>query len=249
MISVSIVSHRQGTLVKNLLTDLNTYCATQIEVILTVNIEESLPFSEREFDFPLRVVRNAITKGFGANHNAAFRQTETAFFCVLNPDIRLESDPFSVLLGTLSNAGIGVVAPRILSPGGEVEDSARRFPTPVYILKKALGITRKLDYEIGDAPIRPEWVAGMFMLFRSETYRELGGFDEQYFLYYEDVDLCLRLRHAGYEVALMPQVSAIHDARRRSHRNLRYLRIHTTSLLRFLYRRRRYKYIRDGTPV
>ena len=88
----------------------------------------------------------------------------------------------------------------------------------------------------------------MFMVFRTGVFKELGGFDERYFLYYEDVDLCLRLRHAGYEVILLPQVSAIHDARRQSHRNLRYLVIHASSLLRFLYTRQRYKYARDLPP-
>ncbi|MGH8671273.1 MAG: glycosyltransferase, partial [Burkholderiales bacterium] len=180
-------------------------------------------------------------KGFAANHNAAFRFAKADCFCVLNPDIQLKEDPFPALLGALGDSGIGVVAPRILSPAGEIENSARRFPTLPAILKKALGIARTRDYEIGNAPIHPEWVAGMFMLFRSETFRKLGGFDERYFLYYEDVDLCLRLRHAGYDVLLMPQVSAIHDARRQSHRNLRYLLMHTTSLLRFLYTQRRYK--------
>ncbi len=72
------------------------------------------------------------------------------------------------------------------------------------------------------------------MLFRSEVYSELAGFDERYFLYYEDVDLCRRLRRRGYDVRLLPSVSAVHDARRESRRSLRHLRWHLASMLRFM---------------
>jgi GT2 family glycosyltransferase len=73
----------------------------------------------------------------------------------------------------------------------------------------------------------------MFMLFRAETLRSMGGFDERYFLYYEDVDLCARLREAGYEVAVCTEASAIHAARRESRRNLRFAKWHLRSALRF----------------
>lgn len=238
-ISISIVSHRQGSLVKQLLSDLHAHCATPLEVVLTVNVEETLPFDAAQFGFPVKIITNASVKGFAANHNAAFRHARAEYFCVLNPDIRLEQDPFPALFVQLADPKVGVASPLILNPSGEIEDSARRFPTFFSLLKKVILGCYKLEHEITDAPLYPDWIAGMFMVFRAGVFKTLGGFDERYFLYYEDVDLCLRLRLAGYEVVLLPQVSAIHDARRQSHRNLRYLRIHATSLLRFLYRRRR----------
>jgi len=73
----------------------------------------------------------------------------------------------------------------------------------------------------------------MFMLFRADTYREIDGFDERYFLYYEDVDICARLRQRGYDVRLVPAASVIHAARRDSHRRARYLAWHIRSTLRF----------------
>ncbi len=247
-ISISIVSHRQGPLVKHLLSDLREHCATPLEVLLTVNVEETLPFDAAEFGFPVKIITNASAKGFAANHNAAFTHAGGEHFCVLNPDIRLERDPFPALFAQLADPKVGVVGPLILNPSGEIEDSARRFPTLFTILKKALLRRHGLDYEIMGASLFPDWIAGMFMVFRAGVFKELGGFDERYFLYYEDVDLCMRLRHAGYEVVLLPQVSAIHDARRRSHRNLRYLLIHATSLLRYLYKRQHYKHARDLPP-
>lgn len=236
-ISISIVSHNQGALIADLLSDLGMYCATPFEVILTINVPEVLPFETKAFDFPVRIVTNTVPKGFGANHNAAFKLAKADYFCVLNPDIRMVEDPFPCLISQLVNSRIGVAAPLIVSPSGQPEDSARKFPTPVSILKKALFGARGSEYEICETPIFPDWVGGMFMVFRSKVFREIGGFDGFYFLYYEDVDLCWRLRGYGYQVTLTPLAYAIHDARRASHRNIRYLFWHLSSMLRFFMKR------------
>lgn len=231
--TVSIVSHRHGALVHDLLRDIERWC-TNVEVLLTVNVKEALAFDSTSFTFPLRIIRNARAKGFGANHNAAFALAGGGYFCVLNPDIRLNANPFPSLIAALTDAKVGVAAPRITSPSGETEDSARRFPTLWVILRKAFTGTQYHDYQVTNAPLHPEWVAGMFMLFRSEVFRQLGGFDERYFLYYEDVDLCLRLRRLGYDALLEPRAVALHDARRASHRDLRHFVWHARSLVRFL---------------
>ena len=235
MISVSIVSHGQGALVADLLADLDAHCAGTIEVLLTMNVPESLPFDPTGFRFPLRVLDNRTAKGFGANHNAAFRESRNEFFCVLNPDIRLRANPFGELAERLRDPAVGVAAPLVRSPAGSIEDSARRVPTPLSILGKALFGGSRPDYEIGTADLHPDWVAGMFMLLRRETFAAVGGFDERYFLYYEDVDLCTRLALAGKRVVYCPAVEAIHDARRESHRSLRHLRFHVASMLRFFF--------------
>jgi GT2 family glycosyltransferase len=232
LVSISIVSHGQGALVHELLKDIGRFCK-DVEVLLTINVPEDLPLAESDFPFPLRILRNTAPAGFGANHNAAFRRAAGQYFCVLNPDIRLTADPFPALILALTDAGVGVAAPRIANPDGETEDSARRFPTFWVIARKALTGAQHHDYEVTHAPFSPEWVAGMFMLFRSAVFREMGGFDERYFLYYEDVDLCRRLRARGYDVRLVPSVSAIHDARRESRRSLLHLRWHLTSMLRY----------------
>jgi N-acetylglucosaminyl-diphospho-decaprenol L-rhamnosyltransferase len=237
-LTLSIVSHRQAALVYNLLNDVKRLCSpAQVEVIVTVNVPETLPFSLKEFPFETVVLSNGSPKGFGANHNAAARRARGEFFCVLNPDIRIRDDPFPILLRGLQDKRVGVVAPKILDPEGATEDSARKFPTLISILKKALGLGDRLDYEIGDSPMNPDWVAGMFMLFRSEVFQRVGGFDEHYFLYYEDVDLCLRLRRLGYDVLLDPRADALHDAQRASRRDLQHLCWHARSLVRFLWSR------------
>ena len=232
LITLSVVSHGQAGLVAELLHDVQAHVAGPIEVIVTLNIPERLPFAADDYTFPLRLVRNAEPKGFGANHNQAFALSSGAHFAVLNPDIRLNADPLPALLGVLGG-GIGLAAPAVRNPANEPEDSARRFPTPLAILLKALRGRRGSDYPTDQARIFPDWVAGMFMLFPRRVFADLRGFDERYFLYYEDVDFCARLRSAGLRVCQVTECCVIHDARRQSHRSLRYLRWHLTSMLRF----------------
>lgn len=234
-ISLSIVSHGQINLVHNLLEDIRLYCAGKalsVEVILTLNLPEQIPFQSGELSFPIKIVSNVTPKGFAANHNAAFKLATGKFFCVVNPDIRMFENPFPCLIHYLTE-GVGVVAPLVTNPEGKVEDSARRFPTPWRILRKAIGWVRAPDYIIGEECIRPDWVGGMFMLFPHGVFSEVNGFDERYFLYYEDVDLCARLTLKNYAVLLCPQVGVIHEARRSSHRSLRYAKWHLSSMARF----------------
>ncbi|HVA41473.1 MAG TPA: glycosyltransferase family 2 protein [Candidatus Binataceae bacterium] len=234
-VSISVVSHRQASLVAPLLENLRAL-RTPIEVLLTVNVPEEHGFRDEAAFPPLRVIENATRKGFAANHNAAFRLSQAEYFCVLNPDIRLAADPFPTLIEQLRLQGLGVIGPRVLTPQGSVEESARDFPTPLTILAKALdaGMPASLP---ATGMAYPAWIAGMFMLFPRAVYEQAGGFDERYFLYYEDVDLCARLKKLGYRVGYCADVSVIHDARRTSHRDPRYMRWHLASMARFFWRR------------
>jgi N-acetylglucosaminyl-diphospho-decaprenol L-rhamnosyltransferase len=245
MLTVSIVSHRQASLVSQLLADITAHVRMPLRVVLTVNVPEAAARIPPGAQFTLELVDNSSPKGFGANHNAAFRRCHTPFFCILNPDVRLKDDPFPRLVATLeASPDIGLVAPLIRDPSGRIEASSRRFPTPSIILRKALlGPPAKPDYAIGDEIVSPDWVGGMFMLVPSTAFSTIGGFDQRYFMYYEDVDLCARLRGAGYRIALDPAAEAVHEARHDSHRRPRYLAWHLRSMLRFwlspAYRNRR----------
>lgn len=118
-----------------------------------------------------------------------------------------------------------------------MEDSARRFPTVATLLKKIFAERREPDYPVDRGPLVVDWLAGMFMLFRSDAYRSVGGFDEAYFLYYEDVDLCHRLGSIGSSAIYAPQAEVTHDARRASRREPGLAVQHLLSALRFLSRR------------
>jgi N-acetylglucosaminyl-diphospho-decaprenol L-rhamnosyltransferase len=234
LVSVSVVSHGQAGLIVHLLDDLRLHTPSGIEVILTINVEEALPFDPDSFPFPVRTIRNASPRGFGANHNAAFATAKGKLFCVLNPDHRLTADPFPALADELVNLAVGVAAPLILDSSGSIEDSARPFPTLASLIRKSLGLRPLRYYAIGESSISPDWVAGMFIVLRREVFAAVGGFDTGYHLYYEDVDLCSRLRLAGYDVRLVPKATAVHHARRQSHRDIRYSLWHLRSIARYL---------------
>lgn len=233
-ISLSVVSHGQMALVQKLLADIQQHCQGQrIELILTLNVPEAVAPDLSQLAFPVQVLRNPSPMGFGANHNQAFSRAKGAFFCVLNPDIRLDANPFPALLAALATAHVGVVAPLVLAVDGAQEDSARRFPTPLAILKRLLTGRHAAVYAAQGSAYQPDWVGGMFMLLPQAVYQQIQGFDERYFLYYEDVDLCGRLRLAGWNALLCPGARVIHEAQRSSHKSLRYLRWHLGSMLRF----------------
>jgi hypothetical protein len=207
-----------------------------IQIICTLNLPEVPPRVEA-CPFPIKIIQNARPKGFGANHNAAFQHAQGEFFCVLNPDIRFTCNPFPALIEALASwPNAAVIAPLVMTPDGQLEDSARCFPTPWAIFLKLAGVNPDRDAlakRIHRDPAPVDWLAGMFMLFPKTAFAKMGGFDEGYFMYYEDVDLCSRLRIAGYERLISTSVAVIHDARRQSHRSLKFLYWHVSSMLRF----------------
>jgi len=234
MVSISIVSHAQGGMVNALLADLNRIFGLEdFEVLLVVNVPEELPFRSSDFPFALKIIANRTPKGFSENHNSAFSMSSGKYFCVMNPDIRFTSNPFTALLLLLQDTSIGLAAPLVISPKGTIEDSARTFPTPLTILCKVFGGCRKGSYVIQESAIFPDWVGGMFMLFPREVYEVLGGFDSHYFLYYEDVDICARLSLTGRSVVLSPNAVVVHHAQRSSRRRLIFAGWHLRSMLRF----------------
>ncbi len=238
MITVSIVSHSQSALVEQLLADLGRFNVSMVtEVLVTLNIPEDISLKLDDYPYPVRILRNTAPRGFGANHNAAFQQAEGEWFCVMNPDIRLIDNPFPILIEDGAYDSAGVIAPMVVTPSGMIEDSVRRFPGLASLAAKLFGYgDGRYLFAAGDETFAADWVAGMFMLFRTEDFRAIGGFDEGFFLYYEDVDICVRLWKSGRSVLVCPKARVIHDARRSSHRNLRYMKWHALSLARYFWK-------------
>jgi N-acetylglucosaminyl-diphospho-decaprenol L-rhamnosyltransferase len=218
-----------------LLTDIQAHCSHQlITVVLTHNLAEDCSLPEKDYGFKVLRVTNRDPQGYGANHNQAFRTIAADYFCALNPDLRLEQDPFPALLTRLEkDPQIGAISPLVLSPDRQIEDNARRLPTPGHIVKRIIKLGPRREYDFGTKSQPVDWLAGMFLLFPSPIYRQLNGFDERYFLYCEDVDLGCRLRLAGLVSELDPTAAVIHEPRRSSHRRPRHLFWHLSSLVRF----------------
>lgn len=232
-ITVSVVSHGQAELVEKLFGDL-AGCPCVSEIILTQNIPEREVVLPESLLSRVRFIRNALPLGFAANHNQAFRECGNTLFAVLNPDIRLEGDPFPSLIDALSKSGAAIAAPAVVNPDGALEDSVRYFPTFSGLIAKTLRLSSgKIHFDAGSEQFCPDWVAGMFMLFRRDAYADLAGFDEGFFLYYEDVDICVRAWREGMTIVICPSVSVVHEARRDSHRSMRHMRWHLASMARY----------------
>lgn len=222
-VTVSVVSHRQWDLVQPLLRQLDRHCAGSVaRIVLTLNVAENIELAPG-LQIPVVVLRNAQPKGFGANHNAAFAHCATPWFLVLNPDIRLDSDVPAALLERVEPAA-GLIAPRILEPGKPGPEPFRDVLTPAELLRRRMPGHQP--------PQQPAWVAGMFMLVRSEAFAALKGFDERFFMYCEDFDFCARLRLAGHRLQVAHDVAVLHDAQRASNTSLRPFAWHLASFVK-----------------
>lgn len=237
-LALSIVSHGQGDLVELLLDDLATLDFSEFEsvqILVTLNILEDESFLSKYLK-DIIVIRNLRPLGYGANHNQAFAYTDADFFIVLNPDIRI-SESFSRYILARKDSDWGCMAPMVVSPQGEVEDSARRYPTLTRIARRVLLNLRGPDYATSCtvALVPVDWVAGMFLIFRSDVFKMINGFDHRYFMYLEDADICKRINEAGFPVVLNPGLSVVHDARRSSFKSYTHLKWHLRSMFRFVF--------------
>lgn len=235
---LSIVSHGHSHMLRELLGDIRKLCnrrqQTGLEIQLTFNLaSEDRSWINAFADLPLRLHVNPFPMGFGANQNAAFQRSSCEQFAIINPDIRMLDLELEVLQSTLATDKTGAVAPRIVDSTGLLQDSARHFPTISGMAKRTITGVRKPDFLGVSEPIKVDWVAGMFVLFRKEAWERVQGFDERYFMYFEDVDICRRLRCNGWEVKYDCRVTVQHDAQRASHRDPQHLRWHIRSAVRY----------------
>ena len=232
-VTVSVVSHGHGDLIAPLVRTLLRDPSVS-EVILTLNTFESVDIPENE---RVRRIQNEAPQGFAANHNQAFTYCKTPYFCVLNPDIFLSKNIFSELVSHLVDCDAAIAAPTVISPAGNTEDSWRDFPTFTNLIAKACGNDTSIHKPVVAAVVDyPDWVAGMCLLFGRDAYQQLGGFDEGFFLYYEDVDICVRAWKAGLRVIGCRDVQVTHDARRASRTSLRHMRWHLSSMGRYFFK-------------
>ncbi len=238
-IHISIVSHghaRHLTVLFACLAEMSSSYRYQVTLIKNVaEVDLELP---QQQSFPVRIIDNASPQGFARNHNMAFAEPpladQCAYFVVLNPDTQPCGDLFADLAGQLDRLRLpGVIAPAVFSPNGEREDSARELPTIGRLLRKLFGRSGSWTAPSDNGLLTPDWVAGMCMMFPHPVFLEIGGFDESYHLYYEDVDICSRLWLAGYSVWVDPAQSIVHAAQRYSRRHWRYARWHLASIARF----------------
>ena len=169
-----------------------------------------------------RLVQNRQNVGFARGVNQGLAATAASTVLIMNPDCRLEQGAFGVLNGELQrDEGVALVGPRILNPDGSVQGSARGDPdmlTGLFgrstALRRALPnlavSKRNVVADAGGGSTDVDWVSGACMLARRSALERVRGFDERYFLYWEDADLCRRLRGEGYRIRYVPTATAVH---------------------------------------
>lgn len=228
-LDIQIVSHGTPELVSQLLADLRGVRASVHVLENLVGVRHQVPPG-----VDLIAAPGGRCRSFAENHSILAERGEGDLIAILNPDLRVGADAFDELRAAFDDAQVGVVAPRVHSPRGGLEDNARQVLTPGRLLRdRMLPWRRRSDYPDAQQSCEPDWVAGMFMMVRRSLFEQLGGFDRRYRMYCEDMDFCVRAWLAGLRVRCVPSRSVVHDARRASLRNPRYLAWHVASLSRF----------------
>ncbi|HEX5132125.1 MAG TPA: glycosyltransferase family 2 protein [Candidatus Krumholzibacteria bacterium] len=174
-------------------------------------------------DFPgVTLVRHARNLGFAGGHEALFGKSDGRYHVLVNSDIELLPGCLTALDRRMrEDEGIGVLGPQLLEPGGAIQPGCRRFPTLTSQWFESLGLGRLFPhsprfngYRMGDFDHRSardvDQVMGSFFLIRRELLAEIGILDTRFFMYYEEVDYCLRVRRAGYRVFFEPDARVRH---------------------------------------
>jgi N-acetylglucosaminyl-diphospho-decaprenol L-rhamnosyltransferase len=204
-------------------------------------------------------VVEAENRGFGSAANTGAGLTTGPVFALMNPDIRFSDAGVVEAMGRHfeRDPRVALAAPALRLPDGGIQDSARTVPSPVDLVRRRwidrLGGHERRTGEVRlDRPAAVPWVVAACVFVRRDAFAAAGGFDPRFFLYFEDVDLCVRLRRAGWSVVVDPSVVVDHEHRGQSRRALSTLaaRRHMTSALRFYRKHPRYALgIRRTGPV
>jgi N-acetylglucosaminyl-diphospho-decaprenol L-rhamnosyltransferase len=221
----SIVSHGQRALVDKLLISLDNNLVVgdfDIILVITQNIDEpNCDFISSLY--PVKVIENLRPRGFGSNHNHVFEMFSSDYIFILNPDIEFNK-PFCLarFVDSMVSKNLKLCSPKIMSPDLVTEDFLRVIPTPVSLIKRRLKFNGDVEHF--------DWIAGMFLVVESSVFRNVGGFDEGYFMYVEDCDLSIRVNNE-FSIGVLSTFSVIHDARRGSLKSWRHFFWHVKSLL------------------
>jgi len=226
---------------------IDSFLATSLDVRLylvdnsaTDELQDIAELDERIF-----YIFNDANIGYGAGHNIAIKksiESDIDYHIVLNPDLFFEGKVIGDIYEYMQkNMDVANVMPKILYPNGDNQYLAKLLPTPLdWILRRFLpsrftqGITEKFElrYTNYTDTMNVPFLSGCFMFFRVSALKEVGLFDENIFMYMEDIDINRRI-HAKYKTLYYPNVSVYHEYERGSHKNFKLLRISIESSIKY----------------
>jgi GT2 family glycosyltransferase len=226
-IAISIINYRTGDLtldcVRSVLADMD---GIDGHVVVVDNLSQD-GSAEQITDWiaaqpdpvPVSLVLSGTNSGFSGGHNQGIAAVKAGFYLVLNSDAVLRPGFLRTILAAAQvHPQSGLFAPRIDYDDGGVQDSCFRFPSALgeLVRSAATGPVTKLfkrhEVSLGPTPDpdQIEWASFACILLRGDMIRQIGLMDEGYFLYYEDVEYCLRARRAGWSVTYVPEAVAVH---------------------------------------
>ncbi len=214
----------------------------ELTLYIVDNCSEDGTLEKLKEEFPqLVTVQNPDNKGFGHGHNTVLPLIDSDYHVVINPDITLDRDAISELCRYLDgNDDVGLVTPEIRYPSGEIQVIGKRNPTFLalfgrHLFKKQLeGVVRHyqmLDEDLSK-PIDIEFATGCFFVIRTDIFKEIGGFDERWFMYFEDMDItrrALEFKRAVY----YPYTYVYHEWERSSSHKLKFFTILVIGMFKY----------------
>ena len=220
MLSVVIVNYLAYEPLANCLASLAPFAPADVVVVDHLTQPQSVERLATRFP-AVRFIPTAGNPGFAAGVNRGMRETTGEYVLLLNPDCIVAGDPRPLASWLAHHPKAAVCGAIVHETDGSLQASARQFPSVFTGLAgRTTWLTRvwpdnpwtmrNLVRDVPAEPIEVDWVSGACMMLRRDAFNSVGGMDEQFFLYWEDADLCRRLRQAGWLTYYSPAVSVTH---------------------------------------
>ncbi|MDO8260349.1 MAG: glycosyltransferase family 2 protein [Candidatus Magasanikbacteria bacterium] len=195
----------------------------------------------------VKFIQSSENNGMGAGNNIGFKVAQGKYFVAINPDTLVATDTFKILFDYMEkNSDVGVVAPQLLNPDKTIQNSCFRWYsllTPVYrrlpldkfkFAQKDIDRFLMADYDRKKMR-EVDWLMGSFLFCRAEVLKKINYFDERYFMYFEDTDLCRTFWKEGWRVVYFPEAKVIHNHARESAEKAWYMFISSKSTRGHIY--------------
>ncbi len=224
-LSIIIVNYNVRDFLENALKSIERAIeGINAEVFVVDNASEDGSVEMLKQKFPwVKVIANDRNLGFARANNQALKIAKGKYILLINPDTVVQEDTFKVLISFLeSHPECGMAGCKILNPDGTLQLACRRsFPTPWVAFTKMVGLSTlfpkskifakyNLTYLDPDVITEVDLISGSFMMVRREVYEQVGGLDEDFFMYGEDIDWCYRIKKAGWKIYYVPLTQIIH---------------------------------------